>query len=489
MIRTSQSHPLSIADIHIAEGFGRIGVTFCPGKKDAGAMTGAWDRDLDLDAQAIADWGAAAVVTLIEDHEFKLLEVNRLGDAIRERHMDWLHLPIRDVSVPGPEFEAQWRTAGEGLRARLRDGFDVVVHCRGGLGRAGTIAARLLVELGFQPDDAIDKVRRRRPGAIETAAQERYIRLIRPAETMKPATTPAAIQDRACGALLGLAAGDAVGTTLEFLPRDDRASRLTDMVGGGPFNLNPGEWTDDTAMALALADSLLQEGFDPKDLMDRFVLWRDHGKYSCTGNCFDVGITVASALDRYMATGNPIAGSTDPFKAGNGSLMRLAPVAIKYWNNAEARRAIASLQCRTTHGAAEVVEACILFADILAEAIAGAPRNEVLRPRAGDYSGKISDIAAGGWRGKSRSAIRGSGYVVHSLEAALWCVGRTDNFRDAVLLAANLQEDADTTAAITGQLAGALYGAESIPAEWTSKLAGAEKICAIGQRLFNRLSA
>lgn len=462
--------------MNIADGYGRIGVTFCPGKKDAGAMTGAWERDLDLDVQAIADWGAAAVVTLIEDHEFELLEVEGLGDAVRARHMDWLHLPIRDVSVPSPAFETSWKAAGEGLRARLRDGFDVVVHCRGGLGRAGMIAACLLVELGADAKDAIQNVRAVRPGAIETREQERYVQGIRPQAAWTPKTSMEAIEDRACGALLGLAVGDAVGTTLEFKARDDSAPRLTDMIGAGPFNLKAGEWTDDTAMALALADSLMKGPFDPADLMDRFVRWWRTGEYSCTGNCFDIGITISGALRRFMAIGNPIAGSTDPFSAGNGSLMRLAPVAIRYWNEPEARREIAALQSRTTHGAPEAIDACVLFADLLAEAISGAARDDVLRPRAGDYAGKIAGIAAGGWRGKPRAQIRGSGYVAHSLEASLWCIGRTDNFRDAILLAANLREDADTTAAITGQLAGALYGTSGIPAEWYSRLSWRERL-------------
>ena len=129
--------------------------------------------------------------------------------------------------------------------------------------------------------------------------------------------------------------------------------------------------------------------------MDRFVRWRDLGDYSCTNVCFDVGITVSGALDLYKASGNPTAGSTDPFSAGNGSLKRLAPVAIRCWKDAAERRAIAALQCRTTHGAAEAIDACVLLADMLAEALEGAPREEVLRPRAAEYAGKIGDITSG----------------------------------------------------------------------------------------------
>jgi ADP-ribosyl-[dinitrogen reductase] hydrolase len=157
--------------------------------------------------------------------------------------------------------------------------------------------------------------------------------------------------------------------------------------------------------------------------------------------------------------------------AGNGSLMRLAPVAIRYWNDAEKRRGIAARQSATTHGAAEAVDACIAYADLIAEAIAGEPRNKLLRPRQNASSGKIRPIIAGSWRRKNRKEISSSGYVAHSLEAALWAIGRTGSFRGAVLSAANLGGDSDTTAAIAGQLAGAIYGYSGIPEEWTRLLA------------------
>jgi len=138
-------------------------------------MTGAWDRDLNRDLDAIRDWGAVAVVTLLEPEELMLLKVERIGEEVEIRKMLWFHLPIADVSTPDERFEQAWGAAGEKLRSILRSGSDVLIHCRGGLGRAGTIAARLLVELGMEPATAIASVRRVRPGAIETSDQEKFV--------------------------------------------------------------------------------------------------------------------------------------------------------------------------------------------------------------------------------------------------------------------------------------------------------------------------
>lgn len=174
-MRTSISHPLKIAVVTAGSEFGRIGITFCPGKYDPQANTGAWDRDLNCDLDAIREWSAAAVVTLLESEELTLLKVERLGKEVLRRNMIWFHLPIVDGSIPNNRFEQEWDVAGEELRSVLRSGSNVLVHCRGGLGRAGTIAARLLIELGMEPITAIAKVRAVRPGAIETSEQMTYV--------------------------------------------------------------------------------------------------------------------------------------------------------------------------------------------------------------------------------------------------------------------------------------------------------------------------
>lgn len=176
-MRTSVSHPLQIAAVVSGiSGLGRVGVTFCPGKYDPEGMTGAWNRDLSCDLDAIRDWGATAVVTLLEPRELTLLRVERLGEEVTSRNMSWFHLPIIDTKIPDERFDQKWDVAGEELRSILRRGADVVVHCRGGLGRAGTISARLLIELGTEPEAAMARVRAVRPGAIENDLQEAYVR-------------------------------------------------------------------------------------------------------------------------------------------------------------------------------------------------------------------------------------------------------------------------------------------------------------------------
>lgn len=291
--------------------------------------------------------------------------------------------------------------------------------------------------------------------------------------------------DRFQGCLLGLAVGDALGTTVEFQPRGSFPP-LTGMTGGGPFGLKPGEWTDDTSMALCLATSLVEcGGFDPRDQMERYVQWYLEGYLSSTGECFDIGLTVLRALERYQRAGEPLSGSTDPDSAGNGSLMRLAPVPMYYFPDLEKAVYHSGESSRTTHGAQECVDACRYFALVLCRALRGDTKEQVLADwdGAGGLSPKIAAIAAGEYRGKSEGAIRGSGYVVESLEAALWCFYQTETYEAAVLKAANLGEDADTAAAITGQVAGAFYGLSGIPQRWLEMLVMREEILALAIRL------
>lgn len=300
--------------------------------------------------------------------------------------------------------------------------------------------------------------------------------------------TPA-LRDRARGALVGLAVGDALGTTLEFSRRDQHPLH-SEMTGGGPFGLEPGQWTDDTSMALALAESLIAHpALDPHDLMNRFVAWWREGALSCTGTCFDIGIATRDALSRFRLDGNPFAGSTDPRSAGNGSIMRLAPAVLAAPQDAAEARRIAVEQGRTTHAAPEALEACALFADLLRDAVLGKGREAVLAPRPWPGEPAIAAITAGTWRGRPRAAIRSSGYVVHTLEAALWAIEGTSSFEAALVLAVNLGEDSDSVGAVTGQLAGALYGLDGIPARWLEPLAWRERLAGTADRLLEASGA
>lgn len=296
---------------------------------------------------------------------------------------------------------------------------------------------------------------------------------------MQPSLT-----ERYRGALLGLACGDAVGTSVEFKRRGS-FKLLTDMIGGGPFDLKPGQWTDDTSMALCLAESLLtQNGFDAVDQMDRYLNWWQSGYLSSTGECFDIGMTVRDALTRYQETGDPFAGSIDPYTAGNGSLMRLVPVVLYAFPDGEKIRTSAINSSRTTHAAPQALECCQLFAELTCNALRGTAKADVLRlPATTFQESRVAAISRRNYVDKPENDIRGSGYCVESLEAALWCFHHTESFEAAILKAANLGDDADTTAAIVGQLAGAHYGVRAIPGGWLEKLHLREEIEATADAL------
>ena len=211
------------------------------------------------------------------------------------------------------------------------------------------------------------------------------------------------------GCLLGLAVGDAVGTTVEFKRRGELMP-VGDMVGGGPFGLQPGQWTDDTSMALCLATSLVvKKDFDPVDQMDRYWNWYQNGYLSSTGKCFDIGNTVRSALERFQRTGDPFSGSTSPDMAGNGSLMRLAPVPMFYFPDLEKVVHFAGESSRTTHGTLECIEACQLFAEMVFCALSGGSKNEILFNSTLKISGpNIMEISRGSYSQKSAAEIRGT---------------------------------------------------------------------------------
>ena len=290
------------------------------------------------------------------------------------------------------------------------------------------------------------------------------------------------VYQRYRGALVGLAAGDALGAPYEGMAPGSFGP-VEGMAGGGPHGVKPGEWTDDTSMALCLAASLTEcQGFNPRDQMDRYLRWKNEGYMSSTGRAFGMGGTTRAALERYEQSGDPNAGLSDPQTAGNGSLMRLAPIPMYMFLDGARAKELAAAMSRTTHAAAEAVDACRYLTGLMIGAFRGEPKDNLL----GDHyspvynywffpqmtlAKSVGAIARGEYKEKQASDLPASGYVVDTLEAALWCFHRTNNFRDGALLAVSLGNDTGTTAAVYGQLAGAYYGLDAIPAEWREALA------------------
>ena len=298
--------------------------------------------------------------------------------------------------------------------------------------------------------------------------------------------------DKYKGCLMGLAVGDAVGTSVEFKKRGSFET-VTDMTGGGPFRLDPGEWTDDTSMALCLAESLIKRrDFDPLDQMERYVRWWKFGHLSATGKCFDIGNTVRRALRQYKQTRDPYSGSETPDTAGNGSIMRLGPIPMFYALNLEQSVYLSGESSRTTHGARACIDACRYLGALITGALRGDSKERLLSSGYPSDSfwvkeplcSEISQIARGSFKEKNRDAIRGSGYVVQSLEAALWCFHHSTTFEEGCLLAVNLGDDADTTTAVYGQVAGAFYGYRKIRRDWREKVARRDVIEKFARRLF-----
>lgn len=302
-------------------------------------------------------------------------------------------------------------------------------------------------------------------------------------QTLKQKNSDHDSLDKAKGLLLGLAVGDAVGTTLEFQPRDKY--KIDDMPGGGPFNLSAGEWTDDTSMALCLAETYINRGFCDTDFFrEKLIDWYKNGHNSSNGTCFDIGNATRFALEQVICNGPDWVGNTSPDSAGNAALIRHAPVAIFRRKSFIDGWRDASIQSMATHSAPESINACQFFNIVLHYLLNGYSKEEAFSPHKMSALVRILIINAGEYKSKSRDQIRSTGYVIDTLEAALWAVWHTDNFKDAILLAANLADDADSVAATAGQLAGALYGFSGIPKEWRDKIVYKDKIIDFAEKIF-----
>ncbi len=302
--------------------------------------------------------------------------------------------------------------------------------------------------------------------------------------TLKQRISDVEALDKAKGLLMGLAVGDAVGTTLEFQARD--SSHIYDMVGGGPFNLKAGEWTDDTSMALCLAETYIEKNCCNMDFFrEKLISWYKTGHNSSNGVCFDIGNTTRYALEQVIKHGPDWLGNNSPETAGNAALIRHAPVAIFRRKSFIDGWRDASIQSMSTHCAPESIDCCQYINVILHYLLNGFGKDEAFSPHKIPFLVRVLIINAGEYKEKHRDQIRSSGYVIDTLEAALWAVWHTDNFKDAILLAANLADDADSVAATAAQLAGALYGLSGIPAEWVDKIVDKDRILSMAEELFH----
>ena len=310
------------------------------------------------------------------------------------------------------------------------------------------------------------------------------------------------LQDRYRGCLMGLAVGDALGVPNEFKPRGS-FQKVNEMIGGGPFHLRPGEWTDDTSQALCIGESLLYKGeFYPPDVMDKFWCWVEFGYMSSTGKMFDIGETTSDALCYYRKTGNSLAGlvvSADNKKSGNGSIMRLAPIPLFFKDGPHPASWMDNsvISSTITHGSYNCIGSCVLLSRLIIGALNQMPKeamlnsdffikNELVQKSIKDFTPEVIDIAMGIYKNKTEEQIKSTGYVIHTLEAALWCFHTTDNFEDGCVKAVNLGEDADTVGAVFGQLAGAYYGYDAIPKRWADKIVFTGKIIEIADGIYKK---
>lgn len=280
--------------------------------------------------------------------------------------------------------------------------------------------------------------------------------------------------NRLKGTFYGLIVGDALGGPLEFKDRDTHPL-LTEMVENNNFDLPPGSWSDDTSMMLCIAESLIITGRGEQDRVDQlnlFTEWWRNGYNSVNGECFDIGGTVKTALRRFKFYKEPVALTDDEMFQGNGSLMRLAPVPMMFWQDVDRAGAESALSSETTHANSLCKDICKLFGKMVARAIQGVNKEEILATdrTSTEYDALLVPILEQAYRRKRRDEIQSSGWALHAIESVLWAFATTETFEDGLVLVINLAGDADTNGAIYGMLAGAYYGYDAIPSRWLNAL-------------------
>ncbi|MDD3258676.1 MAG: ADP-ribosylglycohydrolase family protein [Smithellaceae bacterium] len=516
IVKTSISHPLRIDEVKVPNGAGIIGMTLCPGKKINSAQSGPWNRDLDMDLKAIQAWGARALVNLMEEHEYELLRVPDYVEKVNSFPMEFYHLPITDVHPPDQRFFDLWKSAGPKLRQILLDGGKILIHCRGGLGRTGTVAAQLLVELGMPHEKAIQAVRDARPDTIETRDQEKYVYSCRPVNERLSV-------EHFSGCLLGGAVGDALGAAVEF----DSIGAIRRQYGeNGIENYAPcygrkGAITDDTQMTLFTAEGLLRawcrkkQGIVPAEYPEMvhrsYLRWLSTQGVRSAHEDFDLAqngwlLTVAD-LHHRRAPGNTCLSALQSAKMGTpekpinnskgcGGVMRAAPVGLfaakamqSEGNHGEVWKEIFDLGCRIaaiTHGHPSGYLPAGCLATIICGIISGLTIEEsikesvtVLKKAKGhEETLDAVTLAMALWKKKTAKPApetiekMGGGWVgEEALAISLYCaLAAEGDFAKGVRLAVNHTGDSDSTGSITGNILGAMQGRAAIPAPWLEEL-------------------
>jgi ADP-ribosylglycohydrolase len=306
-------------------------------------------------------------------------------------------------------------------------------------------------------------------------------------------------EDHIKSILFGVAVGDALGVPVEFSSRERMEKNpLSEMIGYGTYNQPKGTWSDDSTMTFCLAETLLDSEFSLRKLANRFINWVDWGYWTPHGELFDIGNSTHSAIERLRTIDNPeLAGGSDETENGNGSLMRILPLILETGKLAisdsyELVNSVSSL----THKHIRSIISCFYYLTFARHLIHGHSKestyemtnkivlNELHKREISEIELKhferiFNDIIPS----LNYNEIRGSGYVLHSLESSIWCLLKTENYKDSVLKAINLGEDTDTTAAITGGLAALTYGFKSIPKEWVDQIVKNEEIMDLANRL------
>ncbi|UWQ39920.1 ADP-ribosylglycohydrolase family protein [Leisingera aquaemixtae] len=496
MKRTSQTHPLFINDL--AVGPGRIGLTICPGKKGASVYGAAWDRDLDTDLKAIHAWGPEVVVTLVEADELEMLGAAGLGEAVQNNGMAWVHFPVRDLNVPAEDHLHHWREISLRLHRILDQGGNVLIHSRGGLGRAGTLGALLLIERGDTADEAISRIRDARPGAIETKVQEQFLR--------ERASLPDRRSEMIRASLFGGAIGDALGAEIEFW----KLSRIRSRFPNGVDEMLPhdgriGAITDDTQMTLFTAEGLIRAAVrsavkgichPPSIIHHALLRWFVTQGTVPNLEIDDSGLVQDPRLHRRRAPGmtclsalgaaSNFGSSARNDSKGCGTIMRVAPVGLMAETNAEQ---IAMESSALTHGHKTGQEAAAAWALILQSVLRGAPPEHAARDltgRFGPETDRSLRAALDAPRDGTPETVEnlGGGWIAEeALAVALYAALASSSFEEGLRIAVEHSGDSDSTGAVAGNLLGLMYPGEVMAHPWRRQIECADLIDQIARDL------